>query len=105
MSVTSKRIKNELNLDYPNGSYSIHREYIELRNLWRAVVMQALYDMRLKPTHRKNRAARRRAIDWVDLTNQGFLDTCALAEFDPVKVVTIAYDEKPLQVSGVKFIF
>lgn len=104
MPKIQKLINDELNLDYPNGSYPIHSEHLDLRNLWRAVIMQALHDIRLKPKNRKSRSAKNQAIKWVDLTNQGFIDTCALAEFNPEQVAAIAHNAKPLQVSGVKFI-
>ena len=82
---------------------SCPNEYNELRSLWRAVILQALYDMRLKPKNRKNRSAKNKAITWVKLDNQHFLDVCAIAEFNPIKVYKAAYDDAPLKVSGVKF--
>jgi hypothetical protein len=86
-----------------NYQYKDYRtEYTELRRLWIAVVLQALYDLRLKPKNRKARSAKNKALAWVRLDNQDFLDTCALAEFNPEKVYYKAYDPAPLEFSGVK---
>lgn len=90
----------KLDIEHPYKDYQT--EYTELRRLWIAVVLQALYDMRLKPTHRKARSAKNKALAWVRMDNPDFLEVCALAEFDPEKVYARAYDTAPLDFSGVK---
>lgn len=89
-------------LDIEHSYKDYKTEYIELRRLWIAVVLQALYDMRLKPTHRKARSAKNKALAWVRLDNTDFLEVCALAEFNAEKVYERAYDTAPLDFSGVK---
>jgi|GEM_PF-4282552 len=88
---------------FDDEAFQVCSEYRDLRNLWRAVVMQSLHDLRSKGVRRKERSARKKAKEWIDLNNQDFLDVCALAEFNPIKVMNVAISGAASQVRGVKF--
>lgn len=91
------------NTDPSDESHSIHYEHKYLKSLWRAAVLQALRDIYLRPTNKKNRSARNKALRWLNIDDNDFIETCYLAEFDPVKVIAIAKSGVSLSAHGIKF--
>lgn len=94
---------------YGNGNSAEGNEgydsirFNELRNLWRAVVLQALYDVRLKTRTKKMRSARNKALCWINIDNEDFIEVCQLAGVDPFFIVAMKNPDKEMTVSGVKF--
>ena len=85
-------------MDYGNTP-----EANEFKNLWRAVVLQALYDSCAKVMTRKMRTARNRALLWINLNNPEFIEVCQLAGLDPDSVISIKNSEKAKSGHGIKF--
>jgi hypothetical protein len=60
--------------------------------LWRAVVIQALGDLKLPPSNAKYRRWRHQATKWFMDADENFNAVCECANFPPEKVLTVAYD-------------
>lgn len=84
------------------GTYNSIR-FNEWQNIWRAVVLQALFDIHLKPRTRKMRSARNKALGWINIDNEDFKEVCHLAGVDPIIIVAMKNSNKAPAVSGVKF--
>ena len=89
--------------DSAEGGLGNSIRFNEWQNIWRAVVLQALSDVHLKPRTRKMRSARNKALCWINIDNEDFKEVCQLAGVDPFIVVAMKNSDKPPAVSGVKF--
>ncbi len=69
-----------------NGEY-LSEEVI----MWRAVIMQALDDLKLLPTNKKYRSWKRRAIKWFTDADEDFYEVCELADLSPQYILQYAH--------------
>ena len=60
--------------------------YDKYRSLWRAVVLQALLDIKTSSNDNIAIVNKSRAITWIDLDKKDFLDVCQRAELSPRKI-------------------
>jgi hypothetical protein len=58
-------------------------EYRRHTALWKAVILQAFIDMRSNIRRPETECCRKRAVQWMNMDNQNFLDACDRAEINP----------------------
>lgn len=56
--------------------------------LWKAVVLQALLDLKSTSKKKMAKCARNQADKWINLYNKNFLRVCGLADLDPDYVIS-----------------
>ena len=56
--------------------------------LWRAVIAQAFIDAKSKNKDRKYKYYRNKAVKWLDINNEDFLEVCVLAGLEPQFVLS-----------------
>lgn len=61
-------------------------EVSKYKSLWRAVILQALIDIKSKGNKNMNNINRVKAILWMNVNKKDFLVVCERAEIDPQKV-------------------
>lgn len=61
-------------------------------SMWRAVIIQALGDLKLPPSNTRYRRWRRQATKWFKDADKNFSIVCECADLSAEKVLTIAYD-------------
>jgi hypothetical protein len=72
------------NITYCNDNYSDENiDYHDIMLLWRKVIIQAVYDMQLKPTDRRKRSIKNKTMRWLRLNNKDFLYVCHMAGINP----------------------
>ena len=69
-----------------NGEY-LGEEVI----MWRAVIIQALDDLKLLPTNKKYRSWKRRATKWFTDADEDFYEVCELADLPPQYILQYAH--------------
>ena len=60
--------------------------YDNYRSLWRAVVLQALLDIKTNSNNNTAKLNRTKAILWINLNKKDFLDVCHRAELNPKQI-------------------
>ena len=60
--------------------------YDKYRSLWRAVILQALLDIKTNSNNNTANLNRTRAIVWINLNKKDFLDVCNRAELNPKQI-------------------
>ncbi|MDD2840324.1 MAG: hypothetical protein PHY80_04345 [Rickettsiales bacterium] len=60
--------------------------YPRYRSLWRAVILQALLDIKSNSNNDMTNVNKAKAILWINLNKKDFLDVCHRAELSPEKV-------------------
>lgn len=63
--------------------------YDKYRSLWRAVILQALLDIKTGSDNLAANINKTKAILWINLNKKDFLDVCQRAELSPEKVYKI----------------
>ena len=63
--------------------------YDKYRSLWRAVILQALLDIKSNSNNDMTNVNKAKAILWINLNKKDFLDVCHRAELSPEKVYKI----------------
>jgi hypothetical protein len=64
----------------------IEGEYSKHTALWKAVILQALIDLKSNMLRPDAELCRKKALQWIDINNQDFLDVCDRAEISPAVV-------------------
>jgi hypothetical protein len=64
----------------------VEGEYGKYSALWKAVILQALLDLRSNMLRPDTELHRKKAIQWMDMNNQNFLDVCDRADISPIVV-------------------
>jgi len=60
--------------------------YPRYRSLWRAVILQALIDIKTSSNNNTANLNKAKAILWINLNKKDFLDACQRAELSPEKI-------------------
>lgn len=60
--------------------------YPRYRSLWRAVILQALLDIKSNSNNDMTNVNKTKAILWINLNKKDFLNVCRRAEISPEKV-------------------
>jgi hypothetical protein len=64
----------------------VEGEYSKYSALWKAVILQAFVDLKSNINRPDTELHRKKAIQWMDLNNQNFLDVCDKADINPFVV-------------------
>lgn len=64
-------------------------------SLWRAVILQAILDIKSKSKDYKDSINKTKAIQWINMNRKDFIRVCQMADFDPQSIYD--YKEKLLK--------
>lgn len=74
------------NLSNSNDNYYYHYtddQFFAYRALWRAVIMQAIFDLTSNSSRTEEKMAKKHAQSWLLGGSEDFLQVCSMAEYDP----------------------